>query len=247
MSKKNYKSLDVLKFIAAIAVVSIHTEPFHYSNNEMIVKIYEVIVRCAVPLFFMMTGFFLMGEGVYSLKMQKGIKIENIDKQIKKICKLYLMWTAIYFPVTIIHEWKQETHFVTFVFGFIKQLLFIGENYNSWPLWFLLAEIYALIVLKIFIKRMDSSVSVFLAAVFLWIFGNSFTDLCTYIDMLPEVIKIVVKILRFFFTSNGRLFTALLYIWIGGWLKELYCSKRVTQNLMLAGLGIVGGYKIYMV
>lgn len=248
MKKNDYYSLDILKIIAALIVVSMHTEPLYYCKKEPVLELYDVLARCAVPIFFMLTGFFLSDKqhveyGSQKLGMSIGIKSDDVDRQIKKIIRLYILWTAIYFPVTFIHGRRDGMPFTRFVLGFIKQLLFVGENYNSWHLWFLLAEVYALIILRILIRRLNNRVIITGIALTLWMFGNMFTDLCFRIDLLPPLLKTVMLFLRILFTDNGRLFTAFLYIWVGANLKDiiLVFDKFLNKSVVM-GIGIIGGF-----
>lgn len=61
MGIKSYKGIDLFKFFAAIVVIAIHTNPFEKCNIELIVRCYNFLQVCAVPLFFLFSGF-LLGE-----------------------------------------------------------------------------------------------------------------------------------------------------------------------------------------
>ena len=80
ISQEQYNAIDILKFICAILICTIHVSPF--PNNvkeygEINFYIINCIARLAIPFFFTATGFFLFNK----------TKIDNIDtKVIKEYC-----------------------------------------------------------------------------------------------------------------------------------------------------------------
>ena len=53
-------SIDLVKLLMAVCVVAIHTEPLINCNNSFVQSICDSIVRCAVPFFFLASGFLLL-------------------------------------------------------------------------------------------------------------------------------------------------------------------------------------------
>ena len=58
-NKSIYKAIDILKFLAAICVVAIHTNAFKDINNGIYNFLSYCIFTFAVPFFFIISGFFL--------------------------------------------------------------------------------------------------------------------------------------------------------------------------------------------
>ena len=56
---KVYNSVDLFKFLMAIAVVAIHTNPIVHCKNEFVIRVTVMIEDWAVPFFFVASGFFL--------------------------------------------------------------------------------------------------------------------------------------------------------------------------------------------
>ena len=54
---KEYKGLDIMKFVMAIVVVAIHTRPEMSCDSVFVRQIFETIYSLAVPFFFMASGF----------------------------------------------------------------------------------------------------------------------------------------------------------------------------------------------
>ena len=57
-----YNAIDFVKFIMALVVVAIHTEPFH-GSSENIQVLFDTFSGLAVPFFFISSGF-LLGKRV---------------------------------------------------------------------------------------------------------------------------------------------------------------------------------------
>lgn len=57
--QKEYKVLDVMKFVMAIVVVAIHTRPEMSFSSPFVIRLFESVYSIAVPFFFMASGFLL--------------------------------------------------------------------------------------------------------------------------------------------------------------------------------------------
>ena len=58
-AKTEYNSIDLFKFIMALCVVAIHTNPMANCSNVFLNRVYENTVNCAVPFFFLSSGYLL--------------------------------------------------------------------------------------------------------------------------------------------------------------------------------------------
>lgn len=65
---KTYSNIDLLKFIAAIFVVAIHTDPLVNCKEEIFYYPLNMIFLTAVPFFFLSTGF-LIGKSRMKIKL----------------------------------------------------------------------------------------------------------------------------------------------------------------------------------
>ena len=55
----NINSLDLAKFLLSFCVIAIHVRPLVDVNNEIICALFESFARCAVPVFFLASGYLL--------------------------------------------------------------------------------------------------------------------------------------------------------------------------------------------
>lgn len=135
--------VDVLKFICAFMVICIHI-PFPQPIGTIITP----ITRIAVPIFFMITGYF------YSFINENNRKI----KQIKKIAILtvvsyvlylfYMMFCALFKGQTIIAFLRNFINLKTIV-----KFIFLNESPFSGHLWYMGAILYVLIIIFLIEKR----------------------------------------------------------------------------------------------
>ena len=128
-------SIDILKSICAFLVVCIHA-PFPGVVGEYL----TVLTRIAVPLFFMITGYF------YSDIVNKGGEV----KQIRKILALFLEAILLYFLWKLFLTVLNNNIIVFFqstlsINSFVK-FLFLNESPFSSHLWYLGAILYVLLI-----------------------------------------------------------------------------------------------------
>ena len=119
-----------MKFIMAFDVVAMHTTV----GNPLYIK------DLAVPFFFLASGFFLFRKLDACRPEEEGALRK---KWLSRIARMYLVWTVIYLPFTVYGLVKAGNPFIYSLAQFFRNFLFIGENFLSWPLWYLLGMIWA--------------------------------------------------------------------------------------------------------
>lgn len=78
---------------------------------------------------------------------------------------------------------------------FIRNTLLVGENYFSWPLWYLLVLIVSVIILRILIKNQFKPLNIFFLELFMTCLGLVLNQLIdtptgTIIDIPVKLYKI---------------------------------------------------------
>lgn len=231
--KSNYHSIDLLKLIMAFIVIAIHTQPLYNVGNENIIKIYTIFTQYAVPFFFLSSGFLIGIKLEQPLDSEKNIV--NIKKQLKKIVKLYVIWTLVYSPLAIYEYISNGTPFMQACLLYIKGLVFVGEHYNSWHLWYLLSTVYSFVMIVFLIKRKFSLKQILLISGFTSLISITCTQLVEYPYELPQNLYMINRIIRGTII-NGRILLGMVYIPLGIYLSQKTFSKHINWIGLILGL-----------
>lgn len=158
MMGKNYNSIDLIKFIMALCVVTIHTYIVDSMESSLVQDILYSLIRSAVPFFFITSAYFVM------LRNEK----DGILKYWKRIFQLYLSWSVInYISVSLINRNLCVENVQTCIY----QILFNGYSV-LWYLWGIL------IALPLFIKLRDGGAKPWcflVIAVLAYLFNRAYT------------------------------------------------------------------------
>ena len=145
MEGKKYNALDVCKMVLVTLVVAIHTGPLQFCKNTAIRYVYGRLTEMVVPCFFVISGFLL---GIHLKDPFTDPENGNILRSYRrKILKMYLFGMAAYLPLAIWNFIKHDTSILKALFLYIRGLLWLGQQYNSWHLWYLLGTVYAMCLL----------------------------------------------------------------------------------------------------
>ena len=217
-SRKVYKGVYVIKLIMAYVVVAIHTTDWSLMG----------LTETAVPYFFIASGFFLFRK----LGGSREEDLTVIKQWILKILKLYLIWTAIYLPFTIVGYFKRGLSITTYILAFFRNLVFFGENYLSWPLWYLLALVWDGIMLYLMRWLRMPVWSMFLIGLALFTCEEFFD-----IHQIPFYTK-------FFLTTRNGLFLGLVFVTAGGLIyqnnRKVITRKGLPVYFTLSALAFCG-------
>lgn len=229
MIKKDLSIIDFLKFIASIIVVAIHTTNLNFSQNIIINNIWNSISILAVPFFFISTGYL-------SFYRHEEIEINQVKKILYKFLKIYIICMIVYLPITIIYYIKSDYSLLKSIIYFIRSFLFIGENYNSWPLWYLLSSIYCFIILYFFCKFKFSPKKMLVSSLFLLFLGFGITILSGENFENVAILSTFNKGTSLIFGGTGRLLYGIGYVTIGMYIginKKEISHSRVMAIIFL--------------
>ena len=137
----HYYSIDCAKVLFAVFVVGIHTlAPFTATLSNEAQRVITALLSMAVPFFFVASGF-LLGNKLNSSN-REGQQV-YLRKWLYRIGRLYLLWTLIYLPYAIYGFSIEDLGFIKSLAIYTRNILLVGENFWSWPLWYLLAMFVA--------------------------------------------------------------------------------------------------------
>ncbi len=235
-NRKEFTGVDKIKFIMAAIVVAAHTHPFEgIDNNSAMFKVWEAVVQLAVPYFFIASGYFLF------LKLTKNpdkiIQLQHLKSYGKRIAFLYISWTIIYLPITIWKFFNNDLYYTTDFLLFLRGFFLLGENYYSWPLWYLLSMIYSLGIIYI-LKKLSLGIK---AIFFISLTIFCFSILINYVGMAEiwneELSKFRVAVTSSF--GTGRLFSGVLYIIIGAFFAKQQPRLTVVMIVFIYTVAIM--------
>lgn len=234
LERKDFKGIDLTKFILAILVVAGHTHPFKDIANPFFVEIWETLLLFVVPYFFIAAGFFLFPK-VYK-SPDKTTQLQALWLYLKRIISLYMYWTIIFLPVTLWHFAKDDLIMEKDVVLFIRGTFFFGENFYSWPLWFLLSMVYSLAFISLLMFINLRVKTIFYISILVFAMAMIFNYLVIgenhnkYLIMLGKVIK--------YLFLTGRLFTGMFYLMVGGLIamNKMRISKPVVVLLLMLAI-----------
>ncbi|MBR2614407.1 MAG: acyltransferase family protein [Clostridia bacterium] len=114
---KQYKAIDLAKFVCAILIIILHTAPFASYSKVLTVGFRNIITIIAVPFFFVASGFIAFKK----IDGKSGKEQTNyVLKHLKRIVIMYLIWSAIYFVFVAIKWARAEDFSIYYVLEYIK-------------------------------------------------------------------------------------------------------------------------------
>ena len=215
------------------AVVAIHTHPFENCNDKQIVHSILFLFDLAVPFFFLACGFLL---AVKTTELNEKDTFDSIKNHAMKILKMYLVWTVIYLPIAIYHFFDIKETTLRAILLYLRNFIFIGEQYNSFQLWYLLSTIYSLaiiVILRIAKKRFALVCTSVIASVVSIIFSS----LSNYNGTLHGSAFMLQNIIRYSF-GNGRLFNGLVFIPIGMLIANRNIDALKGASMLIGGIAV---------
>lgn len=231
VTQKNYNTIDLIKFIMSIVVVSAHTQLFYSANAQWCGEFQSTLNALPVPFFFLAAGYLLSVKLKQPFCSDENIKV--IKNYLIRMLKLYFTWTAIYFPLAVYGYADKGTPFLKAVLQYIRGLIFVGESYYSYILWYLLSSVYALVFILILLKKKLSVEKIAAVGLVIGLISLGITAIAEYQGSLPSFLMPVQKIIHLT-VLNGRIFKGIVYIPIGMLLTQVKIPKAANLLMFLA-------------
>lgn len=221
--------IDILRCVAAFLVVAIHFSghPQISSINDWISHICTAEARIAVPIFFMITGYF------YPYLIDS----KRLPYQLKKLLFLAIGATFFYIVCELIGAYISGsfTKHVNLIFSYktLLKLLIFNITPGAGHLWFFYSMIYALLLVAFFDKiHQKRKLNIIAVVLFLLLLASNFTP--------------------YFLYTRNYLFLGIPFILIGrsfseGKLKEIHHSLTSSMCYMIIVSCIVLiAFELYM-
>ena len=210
---KQYKSIDLAKFVCAILIIILHTAPFASYSRILTIGFRDIITPIAVPFFFVASGFIAFKKiGGKSGEEQT----QYVMKHLRRILTMYLIWSAVYFVFVVIKWTRLDDFSIWNILEYVKDFFFEG-SYST--IWFLPALLVATLLVWLLRKKLSYK-SIFIIACLVYIFtlgGSSYYGLACKIPVVKDVYNVYYS----FFDSikNGVCF-GLIFVCMGAMLAE---------------------------
>lgn len=240
VNKLNYQNLDILKYLSSILIIVLHLRPFFNFSNELDLAFNNIVTRICVPIFFIITGYFVAKK--------EQVNQNYIKEYIKKIIPLYLVWSLLYIPVIIgtiiqylpiINEYISKINItlpllIIFSIILLPIIVLIALCYTGvyYHLWYFPAIIFSLLVLKKWKQKFKIKYLLIISFILL-LFGATET----YYGVLPFLVKRTLSYYyNIFFTTRNFLFFGLFYVVLGYYVgtKEKAYSKYCFLKLIVS-------------
>ena len=230
--KANYNSIDVIKVCMSVLVVATHTGLFSLIYDKELADTLINSLAIKVPFFFVASGFLVWYKiGNSSIDVKKA----KLRRWINKTFRLYIVWTMVYLPFTIYGFWHDGIPVLKSLVVFIRNVLLVGQNYLSWPLWYLLGMLVAGVItyLIVVVWKRKMRVLYFIATFFA--ISGVLLDYCQEHHIVQIITEPYYKL---FHTTRNGFFEGLPYITIGIAIASghIIKEKKILTALFLGSL-----------
>lgn len=216
---------DYLKFVLAILIMVMHSGAVPRSLLP--------ITRLCVPLFFIMTSYFFHGKLKEYADPEE--RRNRLFRFVKREVSLYTFWSIILTPIVFYYniEWFRYgvIHAVTSI---LKSILVTGYFPASW---FIVASVYAMIIVFILSKRLNNGWLFFIA---MFLYSIALLD-SNYGGLLSPDVRVKLSCLGIPWSRNIP--AAMIWIVIGKILAEKNLPSKISTRFIF--LLIVCSFALY--
>lgn len=206
--KKQYNGLDAVKFILALLVAQRHIiQIFFDGNSRWRILIGNWLSNLAVPVFFIIAGFFLFRK----------LDEEHPDPKIvyrycARILRLYLVWSVLYLPIDIRNWYYGTRDLKEGITTYLHSFFFCSTIPQ---LWYLPALCLAcLLVWLAYSKGMK--LWQILAVSFCFLLAGYLSDNWYYNQRFPQALQqLLAWYRRYFITPRNGIFYGSFYVALG--------------------------------
>ena len=154
-NKKTYDNLDVVKWLSALLIIIIHTNPFHEIEIiEFFTK--DVVARIAVPLFFAISGFLFFRKITFENGkiVRTSQNLAYLLRYVKHLIIIYLGASAFYLLYKIPMWYSIGWWGLPALKDYLVCFFLSGSEYH---LWYIIASIYGIILFYLLLSfiRLD--------------------------------------------------------------------------------------------
>lgn len=223
---KNYALNDLLKFIFALFILTLHSGILILLNPDWAYYIEKIFFRLGVPFFFITSGYFL-GRKIKSATTPS----QAVIKYCQGFLKPYLIFLTISVIQMTIVNYSTFDNLKDLFLDQVKHILF--SPYNA--LWYIWASIVASLILIPFVKKGKIN-HAFVISILLYGFALLSNSYYFVIADTPFS-TIVETYIHYFITARNGLFLGLFYITLG--IKLFDIIPKINLSFLYQALVIM--------
>lgn len=225
--KKNYCGIDIMKFLASILVIYMHTSPLIEVNNNLDYIIFS-ISRSAVPFFLVTSGYLF-----FKKVTKEEANTQILTKYLKRLFTLYLSWSILMLPLSI---WNlRRLGIAKGILNYLRDFAFVGSYAQ---LWYFPALMLGIFLVFYFYKRTSIKNIVVLSTIifFIGLLGNSYN---IFIHNNIAIQTFWDKYYSVFTTTRNGLFYAFLFVSLGLLLSKYKLKISNAKNIVLLVISFI--------
>lgn len=229
--KIQYNGLDVVKLLLAVTVAMRHMiQIFYPVESKWRLVIGAWLSNLAVPVFFIIAGFFLFGK-VDEKSADGGQSV--ILRYCGRILRMYLLWSVIYLPIDYSNWYhSQERDVKATIIHYIQSFFFSSTTVQ---LWYLPALLTACFVVWLGFRAGLKLWQLLLAGGLLFIAG-CIGDNWYFNEQLPHrMYLLLMEYVRYFMTMRNGIFYGCFFVALGLW----FSRTRIKIPFLCAATGFV--------
>ncbi|MHC1749978.1 MAG: acyltransferase family protein [Cellulosilyticaceae bacterium] len=213
--KIRFGQIDLFKFIAALLVIMIHTDPLESYSSEANFVLTRLVARLAVPFFFVSAGY------LFAIKLTDDPVKNNgiLAKYVKRISYVYSIAMICYIPINIYSGYFKGSKQLI---NFAQDIVFNGTMYH---LWYLPALMIGIVIVYYMKTKWGYSVSL-LMCIFLYsigLLGDSYYGFISELNIFKRIYDLFFSM--FEYTRNG-IFFAPIFLLLGFKLSSYYNKDK---------------------
>ena len=219
--KHRANGIDLFRIFAATMVVAIHTFPFQSIAPFLDEVITFTVFRVAVPFFFMITGYFLLGRLSLNFSYNNN---QRVKKYLYKIGMIYLYSILLYFPLSLLNGTISLKMNILLL---LKVFIFDGTFYH---LWYFPASIIGTILVTLLLRSTGFKLTVaFSTCLYLvGLGGDSWYGITNQVPLLNKLYTFIFSWSDY--TRSGVFFTP-MFLCLGIFAYRV--SKKLTASKIL--------------
>ena len=230
VEKRTDSKFDILKLVMAVFVVALHTDLFPYVLYPWL--------RIAVPMFFIMTGYFFFkkinkfSEYNTQVSIVKGFVVRNV--------KLYAFWFLFQLPMILYI--RKDLYFghglLKGLWAFVKSILF-GSTFTA--SWYIVASIYGVLIIFFGLRKVPNGVLLVISGV-IYILLSLFLSYKVIVFEIPFMKSIYDVWCSFFGNPATSFLSAVVWISCGKCFADGTFRNKKT---FYAVISVVTGVALY--